>query len=628
MAIQIGTVDGLVNISKTSIECFIKAIDSFSKGGVEVAKQNNLAIGAAFQRYTIPVYKGSADQFDFNSISTPVLTASGNEQSPAILTYCKKMGLLDCSDDGAIFQLTPIAQEVLNGNISVEEYAFIILSKQFCFKDKKPVKNALALLGEILEKSPLLSEKTITAFATQELQDISIKKTRFDIILNALQTAGLLGKVTSDSYVVSSLPASKVFLDILENQHNISLGIHDEADSYTEYIGSISNGIFDILNSSNLHIYDELFPHLKNYMNSQSANQLGVNHINIDEPHQQIFYGTPGTGKSHKIVELIKEYHIDDEHDVFRTTFHPDSDYSTFVGCYKPTLAPKPVRDLTGKIVKVGDKDDAQEVMEDAITYRFVPQAFLKAYIRAYNEPKRNIILVIEEINRGNCAQIFGDLFQLLDRENNVSKYPIKADEDLRKFLMTAQDENGEDILTNKNGIANGELRLPQNLYIWATMNTSDQSLFPIDSAFKRRWVWKYMKIVEPIDKKTGEKFNLQIEANGKQFSWWKFLQKINKEIGDATSSEDKKLGYFFATSDSHTIDAELFVSKVLFYIYGDALKDDTVPFKVINEDGKQKTAEFSDFFDGNGDVDEQKVCEMLEKYLHEQTDEDETAEE
>ena len=200
--------------------------------------------------------------------------------------------------------------------------------------------------------------------------------------------------------------------------------------------------------------------------------------------HQVIYYGAPGTGKSYKIKEQLDGVA---KENIYRTTFHPDSDYSTFVGAYKPTRGKRPLYGLFGKeTVRLNDGED---LSEDTITYDFIPQAFLNAYMQAYRKPNENVYLIIEEINRGNCAQIFGDLFQLLDRnEKGFSEYTIKADADLKAFL---EKEMGE----GSDAIKDGELCLPSNLYIYATMNTSDQSLFPIDSAFKRRWDWEY----EPI---------------------------------------------------------------------------------------------------------------------------------
>ena len=274
--------------------------------------------------------------------------------------------------------------------------------------------------------------------------------------------------------------------------------------------------------------------------------------VEQNTPLQQIFYGAPGTGKSHTIKEVTD---AQPKENVFRTTFHPDSDYSTFVGCYKPTTVEVPMRDVTGKIIK----ENGNDVTENRIVYNFIPQAFTKAYLRAW-QTTEPVFLVIEEINRGNCAQIFGDLFQLLDRgEDGFSEYPIKPDADLGRFIaesLTSPVEGTPEAIRN-----GAELSLPANLHIWATMNTSDQSLFPIDSAFKRRWEWKYLKI-----KDMGKGY--KIEANGKPYDWWKFVDKMNGIIGDATSSEDKKLGYFFAKPDKadNVISANQFVSKVSIF--------------------------------------------------------------
>ncbi len=291
-------------------------------------------------------------------------------------------------------------------------------------------------------------------------------------------------------------------------------------------------------------------------------------------PLQQIYYGAPGTGKSHS----IKEQTLGE--DVVRTTFHPDSDYATFVGAYKPTTAMLPICNEMGEPMKIG----GTVLHKEQIVYEFVSQAFLQAYVEAWKKqgeatPKKEY-LVIEEINRGNCAQIFGDLFQLLDRnEYGFSEYPIKADADMKKQLKKALSDvkvanreginaifkDEKDIVSQ---VLSGDiLLLPDNLYIWATMNTSDQSLFPIDSAFKRRWDWQYVPISD-----AGAHW--VIKTNGKRYSWWGFLKEINKRIYDATYSEDKKLGYFFCKAKDGVIDAKTFVGKVVFYLWNDVFKD------------------------------------------------------
>ena len=275
---------------------------------------------------------------------------------------------------------------------------------------------------------------------------------------------------------------------------------------------------------------------------------------------QQIFYGAPGTGKSHSVKTETKAW--EERGRVVRTTFHPDSDYSTFVGAYKPTTESVQRYDIYNKPMT----RDGVPVMEQIITYEFVGQAFLQAYIDAWKNREEPEFLIIEEINRGNCAQIFGDLFQLLDRgDDGYSEYAIKADKDLQKHLSKAFKE--VEIEDFPNVKAGKELLLPNNLYIRATMNTSDQSLFPIDSAFKRRWDWKYRPI-------SNAQLGWKIEADGMLYDWWDFLERINREIGATTNSEDKKLGYFFCKAKEGRISAETFVGKVVFYLWNDVFKD------------------------------------------------------
>lgn len=334
------------------------------------------------------------------------------------------------------------------------------------------------------------------------------------------------------------------------------------------------------------------------------------------ESFQQIFYGAPGTGKSHTINEETKD------EDVIRTTFHPDTDYSTFVGAYKPTTKEVDLRDLSGhKVVENGEI-----VKEDRIIYEFVAQSFLQAYVGAWKkyadanegEPQKQF-LVIEEINRGNCAQIFGDLFQLLDRNDyGFSDYPIKADADMKRQLQKAfaglviaqKDKinamyEGKDIVSQ---VLNGDiLLLPNNLYIWATMNTSDQSLFPIDSAFKRRWDWTYMPI------SNAEK-DWIIEVDGSKYDWWQFLERINEKIGSTTNSEDKKLGYFFCKAQNGVISVKTFVGKVIFYLWNDVFKDYEFGDAIFNDEDGSKLS-FDKFYTSEGKnskVVEEKVALFL----------------
>lgn len=334
---------------------------------------------------------------------------------------------------------------------------------------------------------------------------------------------------------------------------------------------------------------------------------------------QQIFYGAPGTGKSDTIFERTKDL---PKEDVYRTTFHPDSDYASFVGSYKPKMNDRTVYGAQGPL----RNSRGEEISEPKITYTFSPQAFTNAYIRAWqtDEP---VFLIIEEINRGNCAQIFGDLFQLLDRdENGYSKYDIVPDSDLSDYIKGKLEDAAEkEGLTSH--IKEGKiLKLPNNLYIWATMNTSDQSLFPIDSAFKRRWEWKYIKIKKGIDKKTGAELDWKIKVGeDNSYDWWEFLKAINYKIDKMTSSADKQLGYFFCLADRNgEINIDTFVNKVAFYLWNDVFKDyaeDGSPllkYKKNEEDKSESDLTFPDFFDQSGKIDKNVVKQFIEKVMKE----------
>lgn len=383
------------------------------------------------------------------------------------------------------------------------------------------------------------------------------------------------------------------------------------------HIKKADDGVFDVLITNVNTPYED-------------NKEDGLEYIELDSSHsplQQIFYGAPGTGKSHTIKEVTRGK------DVIRTTFHPDSDYSTFVGVYKPTTKEVMLRDVSGHIVV----ENGKAVTEDKIVYEFVEQAFLQAYITAWKkyadakdgETPKEQYLIIEEINRGNCAQIFGDLFQLLDRNNSgFSDYPVKADNDMAKHLKKALagleiagkekinalylDEH-KDVVSK---VLEGEvLLLPNNLFIWATMNTSDQSLFPIDSAFKRRWEWKYIPICN------AEK-GWSIKAGGNEYDWWSFLNSINRQIQDGTSSEDKKLGYFFVKADAEgVISAEKFVGKVAFYLWNDVFKDYGFDGEIFQGESGEPIA-FQDFFLCDGKANEDTVERFLKNLGINPTDE------
>lgn len=349
------------------------------------------------------------------------------------------------------------------------------------------------------------------------------------------------------------------------------------------HIRKAEDGIFDV------RIINALTP-------TDDGKEKGLEVVSLrpteGKPVQIIFYGTPGSGKSHKVKQDYDENYPKNQ--VIRTTFHPDTDYASFVGGYKP--------------VATTDKDGNEK-----ITYRFIPQCFTEAYVRAWNDLGNPYFLIIEEINRGNCAQIFGDTFQLLDRDDNgYSEYPIDADADLKKYL---QDTN---VLTNEAGIANGQLCLPPNLSIIATMNTSDQSLFPMDTAFKRRWAWEYV----PIDYDNKYSSEFKINIGEETFEWPIFLRAINKKIKKLTSSEDKQMGNFFI---KHSVDEKEFVNKVMYYLWSEVGKDnyqtsDALFLCYVGNDKSSKTDfSFNELYEKDST---QKLLDFMDIILDKGTEE------
>lgn len=425
--------------------------------------------------------------------------------------------------------------------------------------------------------------------------------------------------------------------------------IYDSAIKEITAKGGSIDGIMDlsVVKSSNGLAWIE---NIRGYLQSLSPCQLQQLQQPVS-PIQRIYYGAPGTGKSHKAKEVTSGKKV------FRTTFHPDTDYASFVGCYKPCVNNKSiVRDSSGKVVP-GEFDKQ-------IEYSFIPQTFVKAYCEAWKEYLdyyksrvkataksavaldiqnaansqesisteveepvcKNVCILIEELNRGNCAQIFGDLFQLLDRtRNGFSEYSILADSDLSKYIREDSElknriEDYYNIIKENSDITdeglplipnwdstnpeNNEVHLclPPNLSIVCTMNTSDQSLFPMDSAFKRRWEWEYV----PIEYSEGSKsdFIICIDADH-EYKWLDFLKVINDIIYEKTKSEDKQMGNFFVKGNNQKeVSCEQFVSKVMFYLWNEICKDNPSAKKAIfskcNEKEEASDFTFSELFQSN----------------------------
>lgn len=660
--IKLYQIDTMIYLTAKNI---VSKIEMFSKflewGGINKANNAGVNKARALERFD-KNYKIS-DIEDLNTID-----GQANE------TWLRKSGFL-VSTDGK-YELSPVATAIIENKVSIAEYCFLILSKQWV-TIKNPGEasqyktNLLALVLDILSNH---GEIAIADFVTTVNQDIVDKyisdykglalsnqeASRF--LIDPLLLSGILE--TGDGVYRISEKHKELIDNYLVNYSRIQNP--SELSCIEEhYLNCFKYGVFDIIDEENQRLYLDLYPNL---LKSRNANIS----VKEDRLHKQcIYYGCPGSGKSHEvrnktntfndegfaglssierqqayqkylddkhghkktykgggtniyalthpklmgyisscteyeinslfeisneedfnaIIEALKGYEAyqndsitkgsgchwetglksygeflkDQNHNterrkdaVFRTTFHPDTDYAAFVGCYKPGMN------------------------DGVIEYSFTPQVFTNAYIAAWENTKKSVYLVIEEINRGNCAQIFGDLFQLLDRDKvtGKSEYPIKADKDLVAYIEKVLGAGHE-------GIKNGELCLPSNLIIYATMNTSDQSLFPMDSAFKRRWDWEYVPINYSKDIDSG-KFIINIA--GAEYLWVDFLEKVNDKIYDATNSEDKQMGNFFIKK---SVDAKEFINKVMFYLWNEVCKEEYGTQRNFFRKGKDGKTEF-----------------------------------
>ncbi len=349
----------------------------------------------------------------------------------------------------------------------------------------------------------------------------------------------------------------------------------------------------------------------------ESGTDLGANRRSpansIMEPRNLIFFGAPGTGKSHQLNKLAKEAFGDS---VRRVTFYPDYTYSQFVGCFKPVTkyqyVPNDGRSEKERASAISDdnacpsQNDAGEHMEAYISYEFVPGPFLETYMQAVQNRDEDFLLIVEEINRANPAAVFGDVFQLLDRDSDGrSEYEVAVPREMRSYFetflpeytTTAHISDPAKLLSERDRLTRetARLSLPPNMYIWATMNSADQGVFPMDTAFKRRWDFRYIGIDDGEDavvtvgdeKKQLNEVVVSWGKDGAHRANWNTLRKaINNFLSnDVKVNEDKLLGPFFVGPASLTEArfAGAFKDKVLLYLYEDACK--TKHSKVFAED-------------------------------------------
>ncbi len=282
--------------------------------------------------------------------------------------------------------------------------------------------------------------------------------------------------------------------------------------------------------------------------------------LQADFPRNRIVFGAPGTGKSNRLEKDRDMLLGADVSDYERVTFHPDYSYGAFAGTYKPVMA----KDESGK---------------ETIVYRYVPGPFMRVLVKALKNSRsgspKPFLLIIEEINRANAAAVFGDLFQLLDRKNNYSEYAIQTSEDMRQYLRMELECECE------------KLRIPDNMFIWATMNSADQGVCPLDTAFKRRWNFEYIGVdaEEADDMGNTNVPGIFRTPGGKEIEWNAMRKAINELLSsDAVKvHEDKLLGPFFLNAKNYLKEGssdelsdnfcKIVESKVLMYLFEDAAK-------------------------------------------------------
>lgn len=298
----------------------------------------------------------------------------------------------------------------------------------------------------------------------------------------------------------------------------------------------------------------------------------------------RIIFGAPGTGKSFGLKTNCEDLMNGTEGTYERVTFHPDYTYSQFAGTYKPVM----------------DSDGC------SIRYDFVPGPFMRVYVEAIKSGRTDApqphLLLIEEINRAKVAAVFGDVFQLLDRDDDgVSEYEVQASEDIRHYL--AKELGGAPDNYRK-------IRIPNNMFIWATMNSADQGVFPMDTAFKRRWNFEYLGINEKEEEIIGIG-KIVLPGENEAVEWNTIRRAINDRMAsEYRINEDKLMGPFFLAkkviaSDENGMIIDLdkfmeaFKSKVIMYLYEDAVKQRKHDF--FNGCDSSKYSSVCDAFDEKG---------------------------
>jgi len=382
------------------------------------------------------------------------------------------------------------------------------------------------------------------------------------IFPNAINRLDILREAPSAYYWASSLPIIG-----LDDHSNQTIRIID-----TNAERSDIKALFFALNSVQQEfesVISMIYPDFLEFFGYIPPSPRGKFSLNARPEFQsslvgtnKIYFGAPGTGKSHKLQEDSTDFPIAN---IERVTFYPTYSFTQFVGTYKP-------------------------IMNGAeIEYSYVPGPFIRMWMKAVKNHGQRFLLIIEELNRANAPAVFGDIFQLMDRlPDGTSEYAIAISEDLKRYFAD-------------NGIEQETLSLPPNLYIWATMNSADQGVFPLDTAFKRRWDFEYMEINS--HEEAISHFTVKLGSDGKRYSWNDLRRAINKKLIDCKVNEDKLLGPFFikpsVCASADEVFAATFKAKVIMYLFEDAARQ--VRSKIFPIENATTYSEICKAFDEKG---------------------------
>lgn len=434
-------------------------------------------------------------------------------------------------------------------------------------------------------------------------------------------------------------------------------------NEYWEYgeidINYISTEAFNALRTSYFNYCDQFI------LRNDKLNAIATSDI-PSTPRQRIFFGAPGTGKSYSLNEEAKSLVSNKSNHIERVTFHPDYTYANFVGSYKPIMkqsdiacldddSKKVLSVLNNRTITTQEKYDAlyesfkttdgltrlpiilglyfddsfetkkedgtkasnnnsvernhgrairkyvqllsEESYKEKIAYEYVPGPFIRLLVKALQNPEAPYVLIVEEINRANVAAVFGDVFQLLDRNNDgESEYSITTTADMRAYLQRELGKD-KDVTT---------IKIPSNLFIWATMNSADQGVYPMDTAFKRRWTFSYYGLDDEENNLSAAaiKPRFELGKSNELISWNSLRKAINDELSTDTYNinEDKLMGPFFLKEEAlkdNTSFNEAFKNKVLMYLFDDVVKQKRRSF--FNCENSNRYSSICNAFDREG---------------------------